>query len=80
MEFAHITPLKGNIILTDAFHLNASLLNDKNLYKFPVVTEGRVSLEIDYVWITRKKTRLSLCRLCYHIVFKEVDGKYLTLL
>jgi AraC-like DNA-binding protein len=80
MEFAHITPLKGNIILTDAFHLNASLLNDKNLYKFLWVTEGRVSLEIDYVWITLEKNEVIPLSSLHHIVFKEVDGKYLTLL
>ncbi|MFA7183205.1 MAG: AraC family transcriptional regulator, partial [Bacteroidales bacterium] len=72
MEFAHITPLKGNIILTDAFHLNASLLNDKNLYKFLWVTEGRVSLEIDYVGITLEKNEVIPLSSLHHIVFKEV--------
>ncbi len=80
MEFAHITPLKGNIILTDAFHLNASLLNDKDLYKFLWVTEGHVSLEVDYVGITLEKNEVIPLSSLHHIVFKEVAGKYLTLL
>lgn len=80
IDYQLTTPLKGSLILTDAFHLHPFLARDKTLYKFIWVQSGRLSLEIDHLPLQLEKDEIISLTPLHHIAFKEVEGEYLTLL
>lgn len=79
-DYQLTTPLKGNLAMTDAFHLRPALAKDKTLYKFIWVQSGRLSLEIDHLPLLLEKGEIVSLTPLHHVAFKEVEGEYLTLL
>lgn len=80
MEYCFDTPLKGCITLTSTFHNNRFLQNDKSLYKFIWVREGRLKIEVDHVEIILLKDEIVSLTPLHHIGILEVEGEYLALL
>lgn len=80
IDYQLTTPLKGNLAMTDTFHLHPFLAKDKTLYKFIWVRSGRLALEIDHLPLQLEKDEIISLTPLHHIAFKEVEGEYLTLL
>ncbi|MDD3522581.1 MAG: helix-turn-helix domain-containing protein [Bacteroidales bacterium] len=80
MEYACITPLQGNLILTDDLHKSESLLQNKDLYKFIWVLEGSLDLTIDQMGIHLEKNQVIPLSNIHHIRFPRFTGKYISIL
>lgn len=80
MEYCYNTRLKGNIAMTDSFHQNATLCKDKSLYKFIWIQTGSMQIEVDHIPMTLDEDEIICLTPLYHVEFKEITGKYLTLL
>lgn len=80
MEYRLNTRLKGNISLTGAFHSDADLQKDKSLYKFIWVQSGRLVLEVDHVEMCLERDEIISLTPLHHLVCKEIEGEYITLL
>lgn len=80
MTKTYQTKLKGILALTDSYHTEKKLQNEKSLYKFIWVRNGSITLEIDHQEVILKEGEvLSLTNL-QHLTFLSIDGEYLTLL
>lgn len=80
MEYQFHTSLKGNIGLTDCFHLSIGLQKDKSLYKFIWVRSGQVIIEVDHVELMFGEDEIICLSPLQHIAWKKVTGTCLTLL
>lgn len=80
MNHALTTPLQGTLALTDSFHRDAPLQQDKSLYKFIWVQDGTLTLEIDHVETPLARDEIVSLTPLHHVVVRESTGRYLTLL
>lgn len=80
MTKTYQTKLQGILALTDSYHTEKKLQDEKSLYKFIWVRHGSITLEIDHQEVILKEGEvLSLTNL-QHLTFLSIDGEYLTLL
>lgn len=80
MEYCLNTRLNGSIVLTDAFHENRALAQDKTLFKFLWVQQGRLTVEIDHVVIQLEENEIISLTPLHHIEIKKIEGRYACLL
>lgn len=80
MEYNLNTRLGGNVAMTAAFHQNKALMQNKTLFKFIWVQEGKLFLEVDHVDMCLEKDEIISLTPLHHIEVKEVQGTYLTFL
>lgn len=80
MEYVFQTPLNGKISLCDDFHKNDIWLRDNSLYKFFLVVEGSISMEIDHIPLKLSVNEIVALTPLQHLNVTDVDGKYMALL
>lgn len=80
MEYRFNTRLNGCIALTDSFNTSSVLQKDKSLYKFIWVQDGTLSVEIDHIPMQLEQGDIICLSALHHLLIKEIEGKYLTLL
>lgn len=76
----YISKLRGKLVLTDAYHADKKLQEEKSLYKFIWVRKGSITLEIDHQEVPLVKNEVISLTNLQHLEFKSIDGEYLTLL
>lgn len=74
------TKLKGKLVLTDSYHADKALQNEKSLYKFIWVRHGSITLEIDHQEVILVQNEIISLSNLQHLTFISIDGDYLTLL
>lgn len=74
------TKLKGKLVLTDSYHADKALQNEKSLYKFIWVRHGSITLEIDHQEVMLVQNEIISLSNLQHLTFISIDGDYLTLL
>ncbi|MDR0891633.1 MAG: helix-turn-helix domain-containing protein [Mediterranea sp.] len=79
MLLRYTNKLKGTFILTDDCQQEKSLQSER-LYKFIWVRKGHVTVEIDDQTITLNENEVISLTHLQHLLFKEVQGQYLTLM
>lgn len=80
MEYRFNTRLNGCIALTDSFNASPVLQKDKSLYKFIWVQNGTLFVEIDHIPMQLGEGEIICLTALHHLLIKEINGKYLTLL
>lgn len=80
MTKTYQTKLKGILALTDSYHNEKELQNEKSLYKFMWVRKGSITLEIDHQEVVLKESEILSLTNLQHLKFVSIDGDYMTLL
>ncbi|WP_455590446.1 helix-turn-helix domain-containing protein [Bacteroides sp.] len=80
MTKTYQTKLKGILALTDSYHSEKGLQNEKSLYKFMWVRKGSITLEIDHQKVVLKESEILSLTNLQHLKFLSIDGDYMTLL
>lgn len=80
MDFLLRTKMEGLMAVTDRFHENEALLQNRNLYKFIWVKQGEVNLETDHVPMHVGENEIISLSPLHHIDRFTAEGTYLTLL
>ncbi len=80
MTLTYRTKLKGAVILTDKYHDEKAIQEEKGLYKFIWVRNGSITMEIDHQEMVLKENSIISLTNLQHLDFKSIDGEYLTLL
>lgn len=80
MTKTYQTKLNGILALTDSYHAEKGLQNEKSLYKFMWVRKGSITLEIDHQEVVLKESEILSLTNLQHLKFLSIDGDYMTLL
>lgn len=80
MKHIYTDTLGGTMILTDELHDNFMMSMTPTLYKFIWVKEGALRLVIDHMEKKLRKNELVSLTSLSQVEFKEVDGKYISIL
>ena len=80
MTKTYQTKLKGILALTDSYHNEKELQNEKSLYKFMWVRKGSITLEIDHQEVVLKESEILSLTNLQHLKFVSIDGDDMTLL
>ncbi|HPW89902.1 MAG TPA: AraC family transcriptional regulator [Paludibacteraceae bacterium] len=79
MNFTFNTKLKGVLQLTDELHRNMVLQDDQTLFKFIIVEQGELLVEVDHVFMELKVNDLITISPLHEMRFLDVRGSYFSL-
>lgn len=80
MELTFNTPLKGNLIVSDALHSPGFLHRYRDLYKFIWLRKGALTLEIDHIPVSLAPGQIVPLSPLHRIENVQAEGEYLVLL